>query len=104
MKGAAIAGFDWDDGNRAKWRKHGLSLDEVEAVFHHPHGLAPDIAHSGPEMRFLAIGDGGGSRPTLVAFTLRERDGARLIRPISARHMHRKEIEHYAQAIAQTGE
>ena len=55
-------------------------------------------------MRFLAIGDGGGSRPTLVAFTLRERDGARLIRPISARHMHRKEIEHYAQAIAQTGE
>jgi uncharacterized protein len=30
-----------------------------------------------------------------VAFTFRERDGATFIRPISARYMHKKEIEAY---------
>ena len=104
MKRSAVTGFDWDDGNRAKCRKHGLDLSEVEAVFTHPHRIAPDPAHSDGEERFLAIGTGGGSRPIFVAFTLRSQVGALLIRPISARYMHRKEIESYEKAIAQTGE
>ena len=29
-----VAGFDWDDGNREKCRKHGVSLAEIEALFH----------------------------------------------------------------------
>jgi hypothetical protein len=30
---AAIAGFDWDDGNRSKCHKHGVSAEEVESLF-----------------------------------------------------------------------
>lgn len=100
MTSRAIAGFDWDDGNRAKCRKHGVSLAEIEDVFGHPHRIAPDFAHSIAESRFLAIGNGGGPRAIFVAFTLRESGGERLIRPISARYMHRKELEGYEEDIA----
>jgi uncharacterized DUF497 family protein len=104
MNDSPVAGFDWDEGNEGKCGKHGIARVEIEAVFRHPHRVTPDLAHSTVETRFLAIGEGDGPRAILVAFTLRERDGERLIRPISARHMHRKEIEHYEKAIAQTGE
>ena len=100
MTSRAIAGFDWDDGNRAKCRKHGVSLAEIEDVFGHPHRIAPDFAHSIAESRFLAIGNGGGLRAIFVAFTLRDSGGERLIRPISARYMHRKELEGYEEDIA----
>ena len=101
MTSRAIAGFDWDDGNRAKCRKHGVSIAEIEHLFSHPHRIAPDLAHSIGETRFLVIGNGGGPRAIFVAFTLRESGGERLIRPISARYMHRKELEGYEEAIAQ---
>ena len=26
----AVSGFDWDDGNRAKCEKHGVSITEIE--------------------------------------------------------------------------
>jgi uncharacterized protein len=95
-----VAGFDWDDGNRAKCTKHGVSIAEIEALFRLPNRIAPDIAHSIVESRFLAIGRGGGMRPVFVAFTLREAGGETFIRPISARYMHRKELAHYEQAAA----
>ncbi|WP_296514458.1 BrnT family toxin [Phenylobacterium sp.] len=66
-----IAGFDWDEGNSGKCQKHGLSLEAIEAVFRGPFRLAPDLAHSRVETRFLAIGKGDGDRLVLVAFTLR---------------------------------
>ena len=100
MVSPAVSGFDRDDGNRAKCRKHGVSIAEIEDVFGHPHRIAPDFAHSIAETRFLAIGKGGGPRPIFVAFTLRERGGERLIRPISARYMHRKEAANYEEDIA----
>jgi hypothetical protein len=28
-----VSGFDWDDGNRAKCQKHGVSIAEIEALF-----------------------------------------------------------------------
>ncbi len=95
-----VAGFDWDDGNREKCRKHGVSPAEIEAVFRGGPHVAPDIAHSVAETRFLAIGRGGGARFVFVAFTLRNIGGETLIRPISARYMHQKEVEHYERAIA----
>lgn len=100
MDWTAVAGFDWDDGNRAKCQKHGVTLAKIEAVFRYPHRLAPDLAHSTTETRFLAIGSGAGSRPVFVAFTLRRADCETLIRAISARYMHRHEIEFYEQAFA----
>ncbi len=98
MISGAIAGFDWDEGNSAKCQKHGVPADEIEAVFRNPYRLAPDAAHSSAETRFLAIGTGSGVRLIFLAFTLRVRGHETFIRPISARYMHRKEIEHYEQA------
>ncbi len=46
-------------------------------------------------MRFLAIGSSVKARHIFVAFTVRVLEGNRYIRPISARYMHQKEIEHY---------
>jgi uncharacterized DUF497 family protein len=34
--GDALAGFDWDDGNRKKCQKHGVTLDEIEAALTGP--------------------------------------------------------------------
>ena len=102
MERGSIVGFDWDEANCAKCQKHGVSLPEIEAVFAHPHKLAPDLAHSDRETRFLAIGSGTGPRPIFVALTVRSGPDGQMIRPISARYMHRKEIDQYEQAAAQT--
>ena len=93
----SVAGFDWDKGNREKCRKHGVSVEEIEAVFRDGPDVMPDLAHSGAETRFLAIGKTNG-RHVFVAFTLRKMDGETLIRPVSARYMHKKEIDHYEEA------
>jgi uncharacterized protein len=91
----AVAGFDWDEGNRAKCRKHGVSIAEIEALLSgHPH-VAPDLKHSVEENRFIAIGRNAQDRALFVAFTFRTREGQRLVRPVSARYMHQKEVEAY---------
>jgi uncharacterized DUF497 family protein len=59
----------------------------------------PDPAHSGLEERFKAIGTTARGRKVLLVFTLRNKDGETLLRPISARYMHQKEVEHYEQKI-----
>lgn len=90
-----VAGFDWDEGNWPKCGKHGLKRSEIEALFEDMPDMYPDPAHSQHEHRFLAIGRGDSGRRALVAFTVRTTLSGTLIRPISARYMHRKEIEHY---------
>jgi len=90
-----VAGFDWDKGNRRKCVQHGVSLDEIEAVFRADPRIAPDPGHSGAETRFLAVGKNTEGRPIFVAFTLRQIDGAQRIRPVSARYMHAREINRY---------
>lgn len=92
------AGFDWDEGNRQKCLKHGVSAAEIEALFEADEvQIYPDALHSVDERRSLAIGRTTEDRAVFVAFTLRERDGRTLIRPISARYMHRREVIGYAQ-------
>ena len=66
-----------------------------EQLFETRPAVYPDPAHSQSEERMLAIGRTARARLVLVAFTLRHRSRATLIRPISARYMHKKEIEHY---------
>jgi uncharacterized protein len=95
-----VAGFEWDEGNRRKCRKHGVSSEEIEAMFHQPLSVFPDPAHSHHEERFKAIGKSQEGRNILIVFTMRQRRGSRVIRPISARYMHRKEVEHYEKEIA----
>jgi len=90
-----LAGFDWDHGNLDHCRKHGVSKAEVEGVFTRPVIVLPDHGHSQTEQRFRAIGRTRHERAVFVVFTIRERDGRRYIRPVSARYMHREEIESY---------
>ena len=94
-------GFDWDFANRKKCRKHRLGLKEIEEFFRQP-GLfiMPDIHHSQLEERYIAYGPSPKGRPMLVAFTFRIREDATLIRPISARYMHKKEAQEYEEKIA----
>ncbi len=95
-----VAGFDWDDGNRAKCEKHGVSPAAIEDIFRRPIALLPDHSHSKSEERFMAIGKDDEGRGIFVVFTLRMRRGKKLIRPISARYMHKKELDHYEKETA----
>ena len=93
-----FAGFDWDEGNREKCQQHGVSVLEIEGLFSRQPAIWPDVAHSQDETRFLAIGRSMKGRHVFLAFTIRVLDGEPHLRPISARYMHQKEIEHYEQA------
>ena len=95
-----IAGFDWDRTNQDKCQKHSVSLAEIEAIFHGTLAVFPDPTHSHHEERFIAIGKTPAGRSVFVAFTLRQRGHSTYIRPISARYMHRKEVEHYEKETA----
>ncbi len=86
-------GFDWDRGNRAKCEKHGLSVADIEGLFTRPLAILPDAAHSQRENRFRAIGRTEKGRGVFMVFTLRRKSEDLLIRPISARYMHKKEID-----------
>lgn len=93
--GIGVAGIDWDEGNREKCRKHGVSLADIEEVLTGDPRVAPDVAHSRAEDRFIAVGRTRENRPVFVAFTFRMKHRRMFIRPVSARYMHRKEAERY---------
>ena len=95
-----VDGFDWDDGNRSKCQKHGVSIAEIEALFVHGPRVAPDPKHSEDEDRLIAVGKTGTGRPLFVAFTMRTKEGRRLIRPVTARYMHAREIAAYEEESA----
>ena len=97
-----VDGFDWNEGNRSKCEKHGVSVATIEALFGGELAVLPDPEHSKSEERFKAIGTTGRGRPVFLIFTFRRSRNRMLIRPISARYMHRKEIEHYEKEIATT--
>lgn len=93
----SIGGFDWDAGNRDKCRKHGMSLADIEAFFRGRVAVHPArIGHK--EERFIAVGSTAEGRHILVVFTRRTRNRKTLIRPISARYMHQREVAHYEKA------
>jgi len=95
-----IDGFDWNQGNRFKCEKHRVSTATVEAVFRGELMVLPDPAHSKSEERFKAIGRTDQGLAVFVVFTFRKRRNRTLIRSISARYMHHKEIEHYEKETA----
>ncbi len=88
-----IAGFDWDNGNWPKCAIHGLSQAEIEQVLLGNPAVMPDPFPTEPRMR--AIGKTLAGRHVFLVFMLREIEGETRARPISARYMHQKEIEHY---------
>ena len=95
-----IDGFDWDFGNRVKCQKHGVSVDEIEALFRSPRLLVlPDLKHSRDEERLKAIGRSNAGRWIAMIFTMRKKDGLALVRPVTVRYMHAKEVAQYEEAI-----
>ena len=93
-----VNGFDWDEGNRTKCQKHGVPVAEIEWLFEHDPWVAPAPKHSAEEDRLIAVGRTSIGRSIFVAFTVREKGGSRLIRPVTARYMHTKEIAAYEKA------
>ena len=75
-------------------------LAEIEGLFGGSPGVYDEAGHSGQERRFRAIGPTNTGRYLFVAFTVREVRGRTVIRPISARYMHDKEVRHYEQRKA----
>jgi uncharacterized protein len=92
-----ISGFDWDEGNQAKCRKHGLAIGEIEGIFARGVRIAPDPKHSSDEDRMIAVGRTSVGRPVFVGFTIRVKNSRRFIRPITARFMRAKEVAAYEE-------
>ena len=92
-------GFDWDDGNWPKCAKHGVAREEIEAIFYEPSfRVFPDPAHSQAEQRWLGIGYASATgRWVFTVFAARLVSQATLVRPISARYMHEKEVKKYVR-------
>jgi uncharacterized DUF497 family protein len=99
--GSVIDGFDWDDANREKCSKHGVTIAEIGALLSGLPDVALDLRHSEMEVRLIARGQADrnvSGRPMFVAFAIRTRQGRGLLRPISARYMHAKEIRACGEA------
>ncbi len=88
-----IYGFDWDSGNWPKCGKHGVTREEIEQVLLGEPAVLPAPCPDEPRMR--AIGKTQAGRYVFLVFTLRETDERTMLRPISARYMHKKEVDHY---------
>jgi uncharacterized protein len=101
FQGTSFSGFESDKGNRLKCQTRGVSIQEIEHVLAHVETLIrPDLSNIQDEARFLAIGRTQRGRYNFVVFTPRSRGAVKLLRPISARFMHRREIRKYEQEIA----
>lgn len=98
MKSMKISGFEWDDGNWPKCGKHGVSRAEIEQALLGEPAVMADPFPDEPRMR--AIGKTSLGRYVFLVFMLRATGGALMLRPISARYMHKKEIEHYEETLA----
>ena len=73
-----------------------MSQAEAEQIFFNaPLLVVEDQRHGGREARFHALGQTDAGRPLHVTFTLRR--AQTLIRIISARTLHRRERQRYAQ-------
>lgn len=92
-----IAGFDWDTGNWPKCGKHGVSREDIEAVLLGAPAVMPDPHPNEPRMR--AIGKTSAGRYVFLVFMLRKIGSKTVLRPISARFMHHKEVAHYENQI-----
>ena len=90
-------GFEWDTGKASRnLAKHGVSLDDAQAVFDDDFFLVfADPDHSTEERRFIIMGQSKQGRLLVVAYTERS-DATRII---SAREATRQERKTYAEEI-----
>jgi len=87
-------GFDWDEGNRVKCQKHGVSLPETEQALRLIRFVVDDPFPG--EKRYRTVGRTDAGRYVFAVFTLR---GSRL-RPVSVRYVHEREVASYEEGLA----
>ena len=88
-----IAAFDWDEANREKSLKHGVTWQEAEECFLNRHFVFDSKKGALAERRWLLLGVTLKERRFAVVFTLRGEKA----RVISARPMGRKERRVYEE-------
>lgn len=95
VKGKVVE-FAWDKGNLDKsYTKHGITPKEAEEIFISEEAfVVPDVKHSQKEDRFIILGKSTAGRSLFVIFTIRKNK----VRIVSARRMHKKEVEKYEKA------
>lgn len=88
-----ILKFEWDKGNLDKsYNKHGITHKEAEEIFvSEEFFVIEDIAHSQSEPRYIGLGKTIAKVWLFVVFTIRKES----VRIISARRMHREEVDRY---------
>jgi uncharacterized protein len=87
--------FEWDPAKaKANERKHGVTFDEAQSVFHDEYATQFfDEENSTDEERFIILGMSAGARLLIVCHC--ERANGEVIRIISARKATRRESAHY---------
>ncbi|KKQ41153.1 MAG: hypothetical protein US60_C0046G0004 [Microgenomates group bacterium GW2011_GWC1_37_8] len=88
--------FEWDEGNLDKsYEKHGITPKEAEEIFVSEElYVLPDIKHSQKEKRFIALGKTQEGKQLFIVFLIKKEK----IRIISARRMHKKELQKYEKS------
>jgi uncharacterized DUF497 family protein len=84
--------LDIDEGNNGKCQSHGVSIRELYQMFAKSVSTFT-IGRTADEERAIAIGTNDAGRHIYGVFTRR----GDLIRPISVRYMHQKEIDRYVE-------
>ena len=90
-----IAGIEWDQGNWPKCGKHGVSKEEIEQVLNTIEFSIPDPNPKEP--RYRTAGETHAGRCVFVVYMHRQKEASTYLRPISARYMHKKEVQQYEQ-------
>lgn len=95
IKGKVVE-FEWDKGNLDKsYLKHGITPKEAEEIFISEESFViTDVKHSEKEERFIILGKSQARQSLFVVFTIRKNK----VRIVSARRMHKKEVEKYEKA------
>lgn len=86
--------FQWDEGNKTKIYKRNITINDCEQAFNSDKiFIQRDHLHSETEDRYVLINQPKYYRHLFIVFTIRNN----LVRIISARYMHRKEIKSYEE-------
>ena len=90
-----IKGIEWDGGNTGHCQKHGVSIAEIEHILQKMTFRIPDPYPDEP--RYRTAGETEEGRHVFLVFMYRTREDGLYLRPISARYMHKKEVEKYEE-------
>jgi len=93
--------FEWDrKKERTNIEKHGVSFEQASYVFADPFALNRyDDEHSQEEDRWVLLGKSLNEILLLVVHTLRDDEGTKIVRIISARKATKQERQVYQKRI-----